>query len=61
MTAPDCGDEWDTYSDYEGGWHAIHVEVTAPNAIGTLYVVTDHGEQPYTLLDRPPITFGFCP
>lgn len=40
----------------------FQVETTEPEVLGTLWVVTDGQAEPeeWTLLDRPPITFGFC-
>jgi hypothetical protein len=63
VTGPDdvpVGDLYDEPSDYLGGWHAIQVDLTEPQVLGTLYVVTDAGEERWTLLDRQPIRFGFC-
>jgi hypothetical protein len=61
VTIPHCDDEWTEYPSnyYEAGWHAITVERTEPNVLGTLYVITTTGERTYSLLDRPPVKFGF--
>lgn len=38
------------------------LEVTEPGVLGRFFVVRDGQAEPeeWTLLDRPPITFGFC-
>lgn len=53
------GDLYDEPSDYLDGWHAIQVEVTDPEPVGTLWVVANGRQEQWTLLDREPIRFGF--
>lgn len=56
-------DDWeDEGFDFPTMPWSCQVETTEPEVLGTLFVVRDGQAEPeeWTLLDRQPITFGFC-